>query len=94
VKFFVIIFMAALFLIGMGFCSQAASTDQVPRMTKEQLLPLLGSPDVVVLDARLAREWKASLFKIKGAVRLDSKENMKSMMETLPKDKTLVLYCD
>jgi len=72
----------------------AASTDQVPRMTKEQLLPLLGNPDVVVLDARLAREWKVSLFKIKGAVRLDSKENMKSMMETLPKDKTLVLYCD
>ncbi len=93
-RFFVIIFTAASLLVGTGLCSQAASTDQVPRMTKEQLLPLLGNPDVVVLDARLAREWKVSLFKIEGVVRLDSKENMKSMMETLPKDKTLVLYCD
>ena len=77
-----------------SLCGQAASTDQVPRMTKEQLKPLLGNPDVVVLDVRLAREWNESPIKIKGAIRLDYKENLKSVMDTVPKDKRLVFYCE
>jgi rhodanese-related sulfurtransferase len=94
VKYLVIIFMMALLFVGVGLRSRAPSTDRVPRMTKEQLLPLLGNPDVIVLDTRVAGEWKASPIKIKGVVRLDYKEDLKSMMERLPKDKTLVFYCD
>ena len=93
-KSLIIIFVTALFFAGTGFCSWAASTDEVPRMTKEQLLPLLGNPDVVVLDVRLAREWDASPIKVKGVIRLDYKENLKSIMDSLPKNKRLVFYCE
>ena len=61
-------------------------------MTKEQLLPLLGKPDVVIIDVRTNYDWDSSKVKIKGAVR---EEGMKfaSWMKKYPKDKTIVLYC-
>jgi rhodanese-related sulfurtransferase len=61
-------------------------------MTKEQLLPLLGNPDVMIIDVRAKYDWDTSKVKIKGAVR---EESMKfgSWMNKYPKDKTLVIYC-
>ncbi len=61
-------------------------------MTKEQLLPLLGKPDVIIIDVRTNYDWDHSKVKIKGAVR---EEGMKfgSWMNKYPKDKTIVLYC-
>jgi rhodanese-related sulfurtransferase len=67
--------------------------DESPKsMTKEQLRPLLGKPDVVVIDLRTKYDWDNSKVKIKGAVR---EEGMKvgSWMTKYPKDKTIVLYC-
>ena len=41
--------------------------DAVPMISKEELKPLLGDPDLVLLDVRMGKDWKASEFKIKGA---------------------------
>ena len=69
-----------------------AATDEVPRMTKEQLKALLDDPDVVILDVRTSRDWKGSKEKIKGAVRSNPKR-FESWAHKYPKEKTLVLYC-
>ncbi len=65
---------------------------EVPRMTKEELLPLLGNPDVIILDVRIGDEWKKSPWKIKGAVREDPEKGVQPVGEKYPKDKTYVLY--
>ena len=66
--------------------------EQVPRMTKEELKPLLGDADVVILDVRASRDWGRSERKIKGAIRKNPKR-FKSWAHTYPQDKTIVLYC-
>ncbi len=38
----------------------------VPRITKEELKSMLGNPDVVILDVRGAKQWKASEKKNQG----------------------------
>jgi len=65
---------------------------EVPRMTKEELLPMLGNPDVIILDVRIGDEWKKSPWKIKGAVREDPEKGVQPVAEKYPKDKTYVLY--
>jgi rhodanese-related sulfurtransferase len=69
-----------------------ARADDGHMMTKEQLLPLLGKPTVIIIDVRTNYDWDHSNAKIKGAVR---EEGMKfgSWMTKYPKDKTIVLYC-
>ena len=69
-----------------------ARADDTHTMTKEQLRPLLGKPDVIVIDVRTNYDWDNSKAKIPGALR---EEGMKfaSWMNKYPKDKTLVLYC-
>jgi len=61
-------------------------------MTKEQLKPLLGSSDLVVVDVRLDEQWRFSNRKIPGA----SYENPTvpdTWIDKYPKDKTIVFYC-
>ena len=72
--------------------AQLAIAAEVPRMTKEELKGQLGKADVVIVDVRIGKDWKASEFKIKGAVRGDPSD-VDSWMTKHPKDKTLVLYC-
>jgi len=66
--------------------------DNGQMMTKEQLRPLLGKSDVIIIDVRTNYDWDNSKVKIPGAVR---EEGMKfgSWMKKYPKDKTIVLYC-
>jgi 3-mercaptopyruvate sulfurtransferase SseA len=64
----------------------------VEKMTKEELRAKLDSPDVVIVDVRLGRDWKASEEKIKGAIRVDPAK-VESLAAKYPKDKTLVFYC-
>lgn len=71
--------------------SLIVSADEVPRMTKEELKGLIGNPDVIVLDVRRGKDWNASEFKIKGAIRESTKDI--SWANKYPKDRTLVLYC-
>ncbi len=65
---------------------------EVPRMTKEELKSKLGTPEVVIIDVRVGRDWKASEMKIKGAVRGDP-QDLESWAKKYSKDKTLVFYC-
>lgn len=83
---------SAAILVLMVLASGMALADDSRFMTREQLLPLLGKPDVVVIDVRTVYDWDKSHFKIKGAVR---EEGLKfaSWKDKYPKDKTIVLYC-
>jgi rhodanese-related sulfurtransferase len=67
-------------------------SDQVPRMSIEDLKARLGSPDIVALDIRNGWSWKSSNMKISGAIREDPRE-FSRWYDKYPKDKTLVLYC-
>ena len=68
-----------------------AAPPQADRITKEELLPLLGSPEVTVIDLRFGRDWYDSAIKIKCAVREDPMKPGQ-WMDKYSKEKTLVLY--
>ena len=65
---------------------------EVSRMTKEELKSKLDTPEAVIIDVRVGRDWKASELKIKGAVRGDP-QDLESWAKKYSKDKTLVFYC-
>jgi len=77
-----------LFVLASGLCR----ADGVKFMSKDQLLAMLGKPDVVVIDVRTNYDWSKSNVKIKGAVR---EEGLKfaSWKDKYPKEKTIVFYC-
>ena len=87
---FIVLFLIFL-LTGMTTLASAASS--VPKITVEELKARLGSPDLVIIDVRRERDWKASTLKIRGAVWEDFLE-VEIWAEKYPKDKTIVLYCD
>ena len=70
-----------------------AAPPQADKMTKEELLPLLGNPDVAIVDLRFGREWSDSNVKIKGAIREDPMKPGQ-WTDKYPKEKMLVFYCD
>ena len=69
-----------------------ASAEDVPRMTKETLKENLENQDFVILDVRLGKDWDASEFKIKEAVRYEPYK-FDAWKDSFSKEKTLVLYC-
>jgi len=79
-------------LVFLALAYGVARADDTHTITKEQLRPMLGKPDVIIIDVRTNYDWDNSKAKIPGAVR---EEGMKfaSWMKKYPKDKTLVLYC-
>ena len=64
----------------------------VKTMDKEELKAMLDSPDLVILDVRRGRDWSSSEFKITGAQRLET-DGITSALSSIPKEKTIVLYC-
>jgi len=90
-RFWLII--AALGLLLQGCVHAPTSESKVSRITKEKMMPMLGSPEVIILDVRSAQDWKNAEWKIKGAIREDRDEKNGAWMEKYPKDKTLILYC-
>ena len=75
-----------------GILTSFAKSAEAPRMTKEELMAMLGNPDLVIIDVRYGKDWTESDVKIKGAVREDP-EAFDSWAKKYPKDKTLVFYC-
>ena len=73
-------------------CTNLQGTNDVPRISKEELKAKLGSSDVVLLDVRAKPDWEKSDEKITGAVRMDP-QTVDAWAGTLPKDKEIVLYC-
>jgi rhodanese-related sulfurtransferase len=78
-------------LVGLG-AQLATAASPVAKMTKEELKTALDDPNVVIVDVRLGKDWKASESKIPGAIRVDSAQVL-SLADQYPKDKTLVFYC-
>ena len=72
--------------------AQKTVASEVPRMTKEKLKAELGSPNLVVVDVRTGKDWKASEVKIKGAVRGET-DKIESWANNYSKETTLVIYC-
>ena len=75
-----------------AFAMPANGSEDVPRMSTEQLKALLDSPDLVLLDVRTEKDWKKSDKKIFGAVRVDPRE-VDSWAGDYSKDQKIVLYC-
>jgi rhodanese-related sulfurtransferase len=69
-----------------------ARADDTHAMTKEQLLPLLGKSDVIIIDVSSNEGWDSRDKKIPGALR-EEPMKFESWMKNYPKDKTIVLYC-
>ena len=83
---------AAFLLLGMSAAISTAA-EEAPRITKEKLKEMMGSPDLVILDVRATLDWVTSGKKIKGALREDPKMKAGEWAGKYGKDKTLVLYC-
>jgi len=93
-RFKVIAVFGMVLLIGaVLLLSGADASAQVDRMSKEELKAMLGKPDVIIIDVRQPVDLAKSTMMIKGAVREDTKQEVKSWVDKYPKDKTIVLYC-
>ena len=68
----------------------AAGGEEIPRMTKEELKPLLGNPEVVVLDVRI--EGENAPTRIAGAMYEDP-EKVADWSVKYWRGKRIVLYC-
>ncbi|MBW1863122.1 MAG: hypothetical protein JRJ02_12235 [Deltaproteobacteria bacterium] len=62
-----------------------------PKMTKEELKPKLGDPDLIIIDVLVQDQWETVDQKIPGAVH-ENPEEVDSWADKYPKDKTYVLY--
>jgi len=80
------------FLLILLGCKAIALSDGVPRMAKEELRAMLGSPDLIIIDVRFGKDWTDSDLKIRGAIR-EEPDDVNSWAAKYPKEKTLVLYC-
>ena len=93
IRFSAIIAGALIFVL-VGCLPRWTTGLKAPKVTKEELKSMLGNTDVVVIDVRLAEEWKKSQSKIIGAVREDPEKEIKTWVDKYPKEKTLVFYCE
>ena len=75
-----------------ALCVAASAIAEDKRITKEEVMQMLGSPDLIIIDVRAALEWEKSELKIKGAIREDP-DNVSSWMSKYPKEKTIAFYC-
>jgi hypothetical protein len=69
-----------------------APSQEVPRMSIEELKEKLGQADLVVVDVRADGNWAESKIKIQGAVR-EEPGKVNDWLSNYPKEKTLVFYC-
>lgn len=79
-------------IVTVSISALPAMAADVPKMTKEDLKAQLGKPDVIIIDVRIGKDWKASELKIKGAIREDP-QKVDSWAQKYAKDKNLVFYC-
>ena len=78
------------FAIALLVSSFACAT--APRISKDELRAALGNPELIIGDDRSGRDWTASEYKIKGAIRVAPGEE-ETWAARYPKDKMIVFYC-
>ena len=86
------IFKIALTLALLMVLSINAVAGNAPRISKEELKSMLGNKEVIIVDVRTGKDWKASEYKIKGAVRVDPRE-VESWASSYSENQTFVFYC-
>jgi len=67
--------------------STSVFPQEVAKLSKDKVRPMLGNPDVIIIDLQHDGD-----LRIPGAVREDSKK-VSTWMAKYPKNKTLVFYC-
>jgi rhodanese-related sulfurtransferase len=70
----------------------AAAAQNVPLVSKEQVFPRLGSPELVIIDVRAGKDWSSSQKKIKGAVREDP-DKVEAWAKKYTTQQDILLYC-
>ncbi|MBM4348442.1 MAG: rhodanese-like domain-containing protein [Deltaproteobacteria bacterium] len=81
-----------LLLIVTACLQNLASDSNIPKIAKEELRSMLGSPDLIILDVRAKEDWDKSELKIKGAVREDPEKDIHLWSDKYSKNKILVFY--
>jgi len=83
-----VLLLGAVIMVGSVACDSQAG--RAPRMEIAQLLDMIDSPEVMIIDIRSGSDWDGSENMIKNAVRKPHDND--SWMAEIPKDKTIVLY--
>ena len=86
------IFLFAAFLFAGCSLSNIEKTSNFQKISKEKLRALLDNPETIIIDVRIAKSWKKSDRKIRGAVHEDPFKRENSWAGKYPKDKNIVLY--
>jgi hypothetical protein len=81
-----------IFFVLFAFTMPTYGADDFTLINTDQLKEMLGSPGLVLLDARTARDWENSERKIVGAVRVDP-QDIDSWAGNYSKDQNIVVYC-
>jgi rhodanese-related sulfurtransferase len=71
---------------------RAASTADIPRITKDGLKARMGEANMIIIDVRLADDWDKSEEEIAGSVHHDP-DAVESWSGAYSPDQILVLYC-
>ena len=79
-------------LVLVAVLSVNAVAGNAPRISKEEVKSMLGNKDLIIVDVRTGKDWKASEYKIKGAVRVDPRE-VESWASKYSENQTFVFYC-
>ena len=74
------------------FIIAPGAAEDVPMVTKKMLVGYLNNAEVFILDVRTENDWKASRFKIKGALREDP-VTFDPAANKYPENLAIVLYC-
>ena len=61
----VLVVFVIIFFVAGAFATLVRSAD-APRMTKDELKAMLGSPDLIIIDVRYGKDWTESDVKIRG----------------------------
>ena len=65
---------------------------EIPRITAKETFLLMGDPDVAIIDARPAEQWRYSDQKLPHAVHEDPFA-AESWAHKYRKDQTIIIYC-
>lgn len=89
----ILFFLFVVFLNHLTVPTVLSATDNVPRITVQDLKAKMDrGDDLVILDVRTGNDYEGSKIKIKGAVRM-SIVKIEDRYKELPKDKEVVTYC-
>jgi len=84
--------MGLFFVLLFAFAMPVYGGEDISRISAEELKGMLGSAELVLLDARTDKDWEKSDSKIVGAVRIDP-SNVNSWADNYGKDQRIIIYC-